>query len=32
MATLQTDTRMHDAPSRAAVAEQTLRFAEGLSG
>jgi len=32
LATLQTDTRMHDASSRAALAEQTLGFAEGLTG
>jgi len=32
LATLETDTRMHDAASRAAVAEQTLRFAEALRG
>jgi LPPG:FO 2-phospho-L-lactate transferase len=32
LATLQSDTRMHDASSRATVAEQTLRFAEALSG
>jgi LPPG:FO 2-phospho-L-lactate transferase len=32
LATLETDTRMHDASSRAAVAEQTLRFAETLIG
>ncbi len=32
LATLQTDTRMHDASSRAAVAEQILHFAEGLTG
>ena len=32
LATLQTDTRMDDASSRARVAEETLRFAEGLAG
>jgi LPPG:FO 2-phospho-L-lactate transferase len=32
LATLEVDTRMHDAASRTAVAEQTLRFAEALSG
>jgi len=32
LATLQTDTSMHDAASRATVAEQTLRFAEALKG
>ncbi len=30
LATLQTDTRMDDAPSRARVAEQTLEFVEAL--
>ncbi len=32
LATLQTDTRMHDASSRAAVAKATLDFAEALTG
>ena len=32
LATLQTDTRMDDARSRARVAEQTLAFAEALAG
>jgi LPPG:FO 2-phospho-L-lactate transferase len=32
IATLQTDTRMDDAQSRARVAEQTLGFAEALTG
>jgi LPPG:FO 2-phospho-L-lactate transferase len=32
LATLQTDTRMQDASSRASVAEQTLHFAEALTG
>jgi LPPG:FO 2-phospho-L-lactate transferase len=31
LTTLETDTRMDDAPSRARVAEQTLSFAEALS-
>jgi len=32
LATLTADTRMDDARSRASVAEQTLGFAEALSG
>jgi LPPG:FO 2-phospho-L-lactate transferase len=32
MATLQLDTRMHDADARAGVAEQTLSFAAALAG
>ena len=32
LTTLQTDTRMDDAPSRARLAAETLAFAEGLRG